>query len=187
VLEGFELALEACPAAGAELVEPPPPAARLDLAGDFLDVLTADMLGHHRRFGTDWAKLRTSTRELLEYAEQRAMTAAEYGDMQLLRAELTAAWVDWLAEHRIDAVIEPTVPMVAPPRGHGYDHFFTDEAAAYIAFTHYWNWTGFPVAALPAGLGSRSGLPVGVSLIGAPATEWRLLGLGAELQAQLTR
>jgi Asp-tRNA(Asn)/Glu-tRNA(Gln) amidotransferase A subunit family amidase len=42
------------------------------------------------------------------------------------------------------------------------------------------------VAALPAGLGSRSGLPVGVSLIGGSGTEWRLLGLGSELQAELT-
>ena len=37
-----------------------------------------------------------------------------------------------------------------------------------ISLTHYWDWTGFPVAALPAGVGRRSGLPVGVSLIGAP-------------------
>jgi Asp-tRNA(Asn)/Glu-tRNA(Gln) amidotransferase A subunit family amidase len=107
--------------------------------------------------------------------------------VQLQRSELTAAWIDWFAEHRIDAVIEPTVPMVAPKRGHGYDEFFTAEAAAYIAFTHYWNWTGFPVAALFAAwaLGPDGGLPVGVSLIGAPGTEWRLLGLGMELQDEL--
>ena len=185
VLDGFERALEACRARGAELVEPPLPAARLDLGSDFLDVLTSDMLGHHRRFATDWSKLRTSTRELLEFAEQRAMSAAEYGDVQLQRTELSAAWVDWLAEHRIDAVIEPTVPMVAPKRGHGYDEFFTAEAGAYIAFTHYWNWTGFPVAALPAGLDPGSGLPVGVSLIGGPGAEWRVLGVGIELQDEL--
>ena len=186
VMDGFEHALAACRALGAELVEPGPPAASLDLAGDFLDVLSTDMLGHHRRFGTGWGDLRASTRELLEYAEQRAMTGAEYGDMQLRRAELAAAWVDWLVEHRIDAVVEPTVPMTAPLRGHGYDTFFTEEAAAYIAFTHYWNWTGFPVAALPSGIGSRSGLPVGVSLIGAPGAEWRLLDLGIELQQDLS-
>jgi aspartyl-tRNA(Asn)/glutamyl-tRNA(Gln) amidotransferase subunit A len=185
VLEGFERALEACRSLGAELVEPPPPAAALDLGRDFLDVLSTDMLGHHQRLGTDWARLRTSTRELLEYAERRAMTGAEYGDTQLRRTELTAAWVDWLAEHRIEAVIEPTVPIVAPLRGHGYDTFFTDEAIDYIRFTHYWDWTGFPVAALPAGLGSRSGLPVGVSLVGPPGAEWALLGLGIELQDAL--
>jgi aspartyl-tRNA(Asn)/glutamyl-tRNA(Gln) amidotransferase subunit A len=186
VLAGYERALDACRAGGAELIDTPPPAARLDLDRDFLDVLTADMLGHHNRLGTDRARLRTSTRELLEYADERAMSAAEYGDVQLQRAELTAAWVDWLAEHRLDAVIEPTVPLVAPLRGEGYDRFFTVEAGAYIAFTHYWNWTGFPVAALPAGTGPRSGLPVGVSLIGGPGSEWRVLGIGEELERALT-
>ena len=185
VSDGFERALEACRSLGADLVEPAPPAAALDLGNDFLDVLSTDMLGHHRRFGTDWAELRRSTRDLLEYAEQRAMTGAEYGDTQLRRSELTAAWVDWLDEHRIDAVIEPTVPIVAPLRGHGYDTFFTDEAIDYIRFTHYWDWTGFPVAALPSGTGARSGLPVGVSLVGAPQAEWRLLDLGIELQEGL--
>ncbi len=184
VVEGFERAVAACRELGAELVEPPPPGG-LDLGSDFLDVLSTDMLGHHRRFETDTALLRTSIRELLEYAEQRAMTGAEYGDTQLRRTELTAEWTDWLAEHRLDAVIEPTVPLVAPPRGHGYDAFFTDEGIDYIRFTHYWDWTGFPVAALPSGVGSRSGLPVGVSLIGAAGAEWRLLGLGIELQEAL--
>jgi aspartyl-tRNA(Asn)/glutamyl-tRNA(Gln) amidotransferase subunit A len=185
VLAGYERALDVCRSLGAELVEPPPPAAPLDLGNDFLDVLTADMLGHHRRLGVDPGKLRNSTRDLIEYAEERAMSAAEYGDIQLQRGEHTAAWEDWLAEHRIDAVIEPTVPIVAPKRGHGYDVFFTDEGADYIRFTHYWDWTGFPAAALPSGVGSRSGLPVGVSLIGAGGAEWRVLGLGIELQDAL--
>ncbi|MEA2418920.1 MAG: aspartyl-tRNA(Asn)/glutamyl-tRNA(Gln) amidotransferase subunit [Thermoleophilaceae bacterium] len=185
VLEGFERAVEACRTLGAELVAPPPPAAALDLGNDFLDVLSTDMLGHHRRFGTDFARLRTSTRDLLEYAEERAMSGAEYGDVQLRRSELTGDWTDWLDEHRIDAVLEPTVPIVAPLRGHGYDTFFTDDAIDYIRFTHYWDWTGFPVAALPSGVGSASGLPVGVSLIGGPGREWRLLELGIELQDAL--
>ena len=76
--------------------------------------------------------------------------------------------------------------MAAPLRGHGYDAFFNPEAGAYIAFTHYWNWTGFPVAALPSGTGARTGLPVGVSLIGAPGGEWSLLDLGIELQQELS-
>jgi Asp-tRNA(Asn)/Glu-tRNA(Gln) amidotransferase A subunit family amidase len=54
-----------------------------------------------------------------------------------------------------------------------------------IRFTHYWNYTGFPAVALPAGVGSRSGLPVGVSLIGAPRADWELLGLGIALQGSI--
>ena len=40
------------------------------------------------------------------------------------------------------------------------------------------------MAALPAGVG-RSGLPVGVSLIGPAGTDWALLALGIALQEEL--
>jgi Asp-tRNA(Asn)/Glu-tRNA(Gln) amidotransferase A subunit family amidase len=79
-------------------------------------------------------------------------------------------------------VIEPTIPVVAPPRGDGYDHWGTDFVL--ISLTHLWDWTGFPVVALPAGVG-RSGLPVGVSLIGRAGSDWDLLALGEALQGEL--
>jgi len=68
-------------------------------------------------------------------------------------------------------------------RGLGYDEAFTDVAE--ISLTHYWNWTGFPVASLPSGVGRRSGLPVGVSLIGAARTDWDVLAAGIALQSCL--
>ena len=73
--------------------------------------------------------------------------------------------------------------MVAWQRGDGYERAGSD--AELIALTHYWDWTGFPAVALPAGLGSRSGLPVGVSLIGPPGSDWDVLGLGIALQSEL--
>jgi mandelamide amidase len=73
--------------------------------------------------------------------------------------------------------------VVAWVRGDGYDHWGTD--AELISLTSYWNWTGLPVVAMPAGVGSRSGLPVGVSLIGPEGTDWPLLGQGIALQAEL--
>ena len=48
--------------------------------------------------------------------------------------------------------------------------------------TFAWNATGFPVAALPAGLGARSGLPVGVSLIGPRGAEVAVVQAGIDLQ-----
>ena len=114
------------------------------------------------------------------------MTGAEYGDTQLRRSELTAAWVDWLAEHRIDAVIEPTVPIVAPLRG-----------ARLRRVLHRRGGRLHPLHALleldrlpgrRAALGRRlsaAGCRSGVSLIGAPGAEWLLLGLGIELQEEL--
>ena len=83
------------------------------------------------------------------------MTGEEYFAAQQQRAEDTWRWVDWFAEHRIDAIVEPTVPIVPHERGSGYDEAFTDYAE--ISLTHYWNWTGLPVVALPSGVGSRSG------------------------------
>ena len=119
----------------------------------------------------------------MEDAEGQALSAEAYLAVQARRAETTFAWADWLAANRIDAVLEPTVPVVAPLRGTGYDHAFTD--AALISLTHYWDWTGFPVAALPAGVGARSGLPVGVSLIGPPGHDFEVLAAAVDLHCEL--
>jgi aspartyl-tRNA(Asn)/glutamyl-tRNA(Gln) amidotransferase subunit A len=183
VADGFDAALATLQALGAERVDPPLPAAPLDLRFDLLDVVCSEMLVYHRRFDHRRELYRPSIRGFLEYGESRAMTAEEYVAAQTRRMELTHDWVDWLAEHRIDAIVEPTVPIVSHARGSGYDEAFTDVAE--ISLTHYWNWTGFPVVALPSGVGRRSGLPVSISLIGAPGADWDLLAAGAALQAEL--
>jgi Asp-tRNA(Asn)/Glu-tRNA(Gln) amidotransferase A subunit family amidase len=180
VADGFERALAALMA---ERVEPPPPPARLDVLTDFFDLVLTEMLAYHRRFDDRRGEYRNSNRARLEHAEQRAMTAEEYIARQAGRAEDTAAWCDWLAEHRIDAIVEPTIPIVAPVRGTGYDEPFGDLDD--LSLTHYWDWTGFPVVSLPSGVGSRSGLPVSVSLIGRPGSDWDLLAWGSALQDEL--
>jgi aspartyl-tRNA(Asn)/glutamyl-tRNA(Gln) amidotransferase subunit A len=180
VADGFERALAALPG---ERVEPPPPSARLDVLAEFLDLVLTEMLVYHRRFDDRRDNYRSSIRARLEHADQRAMTAEEYVAGQVGRTEDAAAWCDWLAEHRIDAVVEPTVPIVAPVRGSGYGETFSDLDD--LSLTHYWDWTGFPVVALPSGVGRRSGLPVSVSLIGGPGSDWDLLSAGAALQAEL--
>ncbi len=178
VAENLEEAVELVP-----LLEVPPPVVELDLGAAFIDVCCAGMLAFHRRFDGQRSLYRPSIRGFLEHAEKRAMTAEEYAAAQLARAELAATWADWFDEHRIDAVIEPTLPIVARLRGHGYDEAFTDFDE--ISLTHYWNWTGFPVVALPSGVGRRSGLPTSVSLIGRPGSDWDLLAAGKSLQAEL--
>jgi Asp-tRNA(Asn)/Glu-tRNA(Gln) amidotransferase A subunit family amidase len=180
VADGFEHALAALPG---ERVEPPPPAARLDVLGEYLDLVLTEMLAYHRRYDDRRDGYRYSNRARLEHAEERAMTAEEYIAGQAGRAEDTAAWRDWLAEHRIDAIVEPTIPIVAPLRGNGYEEPFGDLDD--LSLTHYWDWTGFPVVALPSGVGKRSGLPVNVSLIGGPGADWDLLAWGAALQDEL--
>ena len=180
VAEGFERALAALPG---ERVEPPPPSARLDVLGEFFDLVLTEMLVYHRRFDDRRDDYRFSNRARLEHAEQRAMTAEEYVAGQVGRAEDTAAWCDWLAEHRIDALVEPTIPIVAPVRGSGYHEPFGDVDD--LSLTYYWDWTGFPAVSLPSGVGRRSGLPVSVSLIGVPGADWDVLAWGTALQAEL--
>jgi Asp-tRNA(Asn)/Glu-tRNA(Gln) amidotransferase A subunit family amidase len=111
------------------------------------------------------------------------MTAEEYVAGQGRRVEDTDGWIDWFDEHRVDAIVEPTIPIVAPVRGRGYEEPFGDLDD--LSLTHYWDWTGLPAAALPSGVGSRSGLPVSVSLIGAPGSEFDLLAWGVALQREL--
>jgi aspartyl-tRNA(Asn)/glutamyl-tRNA(Gln) amidotransferase subunit A len=182
VADGFERALAALPG---ERIDPPPPPVQLDVLAEFFDLVLTEMLVYHRRFDDRRGDYRPAIRARLEHAEDRAMSAQEYIAGQAQRAEDTALWCDWLAEHRLDAIVEPTLPIVAPVRGKGYDE---DEAFGDVedlSLTHYWDWTGFPVVSLPSGVGSRSGLPTSVSLIGAPGAEWDLLAWGAALQDAL--
>ncbi len=181
--DGFDAALAACRALGVELVDVPPPDADLDPGLAYLDVVCTEMLAYHRRFDDRRELYRPSIRGFLEHAEQRAMPAEEYVAIQERRVEDTAVWREWFAKHRLDAVIEPTVPITAPLRGPGYDVAFTDEAE--LLLTYYWNWTGFPAVTLPSGIGRRTGLPVGVSLIGPSGSDWDILAAGATLQSTI--
>jgi aspartyl-tRNA(Asn)/glutamyl-tRNA(Gln) amidotransferase subunit A len=174
----FDAALAAL---DAERIDPAPPAAPLDLGYEFADLVCTDMLPYHRQ--TDLALCRPFLRDFIDYGEQRAMTGEEYVALQSRRAGHTASWCDWFAEHRIDAIVEPTVPIVARVRGNGYEKAFTDYKE--ISLTHYWDWTGLPAVVMPSGVGARSGLPTSVSLIGAPDSEWELLAWGIALQDEL--
>jgi aspartyl-tRNA(Asn)/glutamyl-tRNA(Gln) amidotransferase subunit A len=183
VADGLDAALAHCRALGAVLIDPPPPPLALEIGDDFLAVLRSELIVYHRRFDARRERYRPSLREWVEGAEANAVSGEQYAAAQARRRELTAAFAGWLDEHRIAALLEPTVPCVAQPRGDGYDHAGSD--IALISLTHTWDWTGSPVVALPAGLGRRSGLPVGVSLIGRAAGDWHLLDIGIQLQAAL--
>ncbi len=183
VAAGFERAVEACRELGATLTEPPAPDCGFDIADAFLEVMTTDMLAYHRRFDGHRERYRPALRQWIEMGEQRAVSGEHYASLQAGRQAMTADWSDWLSEHNITAVIEPTIPIVAPPRGGGYEQAGSDYVL--ISLTHFWNWTGFPVVALPSGIGQASRLPVSVSLVGAGSTDQQLLDLGIQLQAEL--
>lgn len=183
VAERFEEAVEVCRRLGATLVEPPPPDVELLVWDDFLDVLMPEFLAYHRRFDGREDLYRPAIREWRGMAIERAVTAERYVAAQERRRALTARVAEWMRAHGLTALLEPTVPVTAWPRGDGYERAGRD--AALISLTHYWDWTGLPVVALPSGVGARSGLPCSVSLIGPAASEAELLRLGIALQAEL--
>ncbi len=185
VAAGFDSALEACRSLGADVVEVPAPAAVLDVGGPYLSILFAELAAWHRRLADRRDLYRPALREWVEEGETQDTSAIDYWEAQIQRREDTYAWLDWFSEHGVDGVIEPTVPVVAWERGDGYDHWGTD--AELISLTSYWNWTGFPAVSLPAGVGSASGLPVGVSLIGPEESDWHLIGIGMSLQSRARR
>jgi aspartyl-tRNA(Asn)/glutamyl-tRNA(Gln) amidotransferase subunit A len=183
VAAGFDAAIEACRRLGAAIVAPIADVPSLDVLDDYMTVLLADLLAYHRRFDGSRDLYRPSIREFVELAEESGVHAEEYVAALIRRREVSAHWSDRLAAERVTALLEPTVPVTAPLRGSGYDHALSD--LDLISLTHYWNWTGFPVVALPSGVGAQSGLPVSVSLVGAPGSDWELLALGAALQDEL--
>ena len=178
VADTFEQAVSRLP-----LVDVPAPDVPLDIGRTFLDLVTVEMLVWHRRFDARRDGYRPSLRGFLDHGEGVTLSAADYVAAQQERNEHAGRLVDWLAEHDLDGIVEPTLPIVACPRGHGYEEAFADVAE--ISLTHYWNWVGFPVATLPSGIGARSRLPTGISLIGPPRSDWDVLAAGAALQAEL--
>jgi aspartyl-tRNA(Asn)/glutamyl-tRNA(Gln) amidotransferase subunit A len=167
---------------GAALVDPPPPAP-LEPGAGFLTILRADLAAYHRRFADRRERYRPSLGEWVSSADAFPATAEEYAVAREQRRRATAAWGDWFDEHRVFAVLEPTVATVAPPRGDGYERAGSDYVL--VALTQFWNWTGFPVVALPAELGRRTGLPTSVSLIGRAGSDADLLAAGIALQTEL--
>ena len=161
---GFDRALDACRRLGAELVEPPGPGLPDAVGDDFVDVLTTEMLVYHRRFDAHRDGYRPSLREWVETGERRALSARGVHRRPGSQAPDDRR-VGGLARRapRGRASSSRRSPSSRRSRGDGYDHAGTDYAL--ISLTHLWDWTGFPVAALPAGVG-RAGLPVGVSLVG---------------------
>jgi len=167
---------------GAVLVDAPPPEPR-EPGPEYLTILRADLAAYHRRFADRLDEYRPSLRQWVTSADAFPAGAEEYAAAKAARRRATAAWDDWLVEHDVFAVVEPTVAVVAPPRGDGYARAGSDFVL--VALTQFWNWTGFPVVSLPSGLGRRSGLPASVSLIGRAGSDADLLAAGIALQAEL--
>ena len=79
---------------------------------------------------------------------------------------------------RVDMILTPTAPVVAPPLA-GAETIAT--TARLTALTYPWSLAGLPAISLPSGLG-EDGLPTGVQLAAAPWRDELLLSTGIALQ-----
>lgn len=180
IADGLEQARRACENLGARVVEIP---AAGDLSGaDFSTVLLSETAVSHAQHAGRDADYRVSTRQFVE--QSRAYTAVDsYLRAQDRRTQITVEWEEWFSEHDVDVICEPTATTTAPLRGTGYDAgHLGGQGDPLIQLTATWNVTGFPSATLPTGLGRRTGLPVGVSLIGVRGNDARVLRTGMRLQ-----
>ncbi len=186
ILAGLDSTRAAAESLGAEIVQLPD--AGWQTGEDLNTILLGDMLAHHVPYAAARDRYRASIRQLLEMGEDPGVPIEAYVAAQMRRAELTAAWEAWFAEHRVDAILEPSVPMTAQPRGDGYDpgHLGGD-GDPWIVLSSTWDATGFPVVALPSGLGEHSELPVGMSIVGPRDAEPTVVAIGLELEQVLPR
>jgi Asp-tRNA(Asn)/Glu-tRNA(Gln) amidotransferase A subunit family amidase len=171
---GLEQAAAACQRLGARLVELPPPWT-FDW-GDLSWVLMAEVWAYHRAHAARHDRYRPQVAEFIE-ASRNFSDAQAYLAAQMRRALGTAAWERWFAENGVDAVLEPTLPILPLERGAGYQR---DHPAGpgdpLIALSALWDMTGMPVVSLPVTWS------VGVSLIATRGNEASLTQVAIDLQ-----
>jgi aspartyl-tRNA(Asn)/glutamyl-tRNA(Gln) amidotransferase subunit A len=174
VADAFDRALSACRRLGADLIEEPTPA-KLDW-DDLGLILLGEMWTYHAQFGSRQTLYRPAIAELVETAS--GLTDAQnYIRATWRRAALTEAWHEWLDIHRLDLVIEPTLPITPPFRGAGYDRGHAGGPGdPMIALTALWDMTGMPVASVPVEWNA------GVSLIARRGGEGLAIQAAIDLQ-----
>jgi aspartyl-tRNA(Asn)/glutamyl-tRNA(Gln) amidotransferase subunit A len=104
----------------------------------------------------------------------KSVGAADYIDEIAGHRRAAAAFADWMRDR--DALLTPTLPITATPLAD------VDESTTPLAtWTRAANYLGACALSLPAGL-SRTGLPIGVQVIGAPFAEARAIRIGRAFQ-----
>jgi aspartyl-tRNA(Asn)/glutamyl-tRNA(Gln) amidotransferase subunit A len=174
ISRGFDEAVRACQGLGASVVELPAP-----WTFDWEDlswILMAEVWAYHRAHADRHDLYREQIAEFIEVA--RNFTNAQgYLAAQMRRAQGTAAWEQWFAERGIDAVLEPTLPILPLVRGVGYERgHAAGPGDPLIALTALWDMTGMPVVSLPVTWS------VGMSLIAPRGAEAALTQIAIDLQ-----
>jgi mandelamide amidase len=105
--------------------------------------------------------------------------------MRDARPALLKVYADTFQRYGIDALIGPTTPAVAAIQGPEASSLPT--FLLFIRNTDPGSNAGIPGLTIPAGLGSSTGLPVGISLDGPRGSDVRLLAIGMAIERVLGR
>lgn len=133
------------------------------------------------RFSRYGAELR------VRVAAGRTIPATIYTRAMQARRVVKESIAQLFADHRIDALLAPTLPTTAIPadrlaiEGTGRDE---SVGAGWTRLTMPFNATGQPVIALPCGLDSQ-GLPVGMQLAGIPGDDDNLFAVARAVECVL--
>lgn len=127
----------------------------------------------HRGLDNDRTLYWTEVRDQLDAADD--VLATEYLQAQRFRA--------WLRERMLrafegfDAMIMPTVPVLAPPVEDADDYLTILSRNAIL-----WSFVGFPAISVPV-KPSASGLPIGLQVVALPHAERSMLAVAAAVEA----
>jgi aspartyl-tRNA(Asn)/glutamyl-tRNA(Gln) amidotransferase subunit A len=178
----FDAVLAECRALGAELVDVSLPAAADGATTSLLEIEVPEFLLYHQQFAARITRYRPALQAFFA-ASATPVPAVGYLAAQRARLQLVEELNALYAAQRLDALIEPTTPIVAPARNHGEGNLLLTAGLKVASLTALWDLTGMPVVAIPAGLTPDSNLPCGVSLIGCAGEEPTLLQTAIDLQA----
>jgi aspartyl-tRNA(Asn)/glutamyl-tRNA(Gln) amidotransferase subunit A len=167
---------------GATLVELAVPGDPFGTVGP-IEFYTDALAYHSQWYPSKVALYNPPAAQMLSLIEASHLSALEYLALHRQRAALQASWKATLAENQLDAVAM-LVSLADPPARSN------PELASPVTnpensklLTYLFSYLGFPVVTVPGGASSKTHLPVGIQLAGAPFSEANLIHLAVDLQA----
>ncbi len=135
------------------------------------------LMGGHAK---DRASFGSDVRALLD--QGMLLPATDYVNAQRLRSVYRRHFLELFQS--IDVLFTPTTPMTAPKIGQAtvvLDGQEEDTRLASTRFVRGINVVGFPALSIPCGF-DKTGLPIGLQIIGKPFAEGTILRVGAALE-----
>ena len=181
VAAAFQAAIGRLESRGAEVVEVETPSAAASIDACLAIVFPEGTVAHDRYIEQHLGEYGDVLRQTL--LAGNLYRAVDYVRAQQVRSMLTDEFGDAL--ERVDAIVTPTMPLVAPRYGQSDVRIGSRDIPvleAFIKFQVAPNLTGHPAVTVPFGSG-EDGMPVGIQFFGRPFDDARLLAIAEVLQS----